>query len=349
MAHEYKVIKKVNDQRRFFMYLAPDSMDIAQLVHEGHLPMTKGSVGTLRSEGCIPSPIAKIVVFRKRANSRGYNLVSLCEATSDFKKAKGVHEKFKPVFKYVIEVREIYCGNAAYRKNPYFHETMKGEKLPTLMSITIESYQKYFKRFPLLVLSERISKWASTAKLDTKSATEYVWDPKVLAFTKVSDLLSRVDDDKLEDALKKRITTRQGYEMVNRLYKQAVAFAGKQLKEMHWADFEDICRELVEYNGMAVMGTQKTQDGGVDIYAMDERTHFRKGLYLFQVKRTVSVGVEVIKLLESTVHERNAVKGVILTTGVFTAKAREACQSRPIELIDGFELEKLFNELQSSQ
>jgi restriction system protein len=89
--------------------------------------------------------------------------------------------------------------------------------------------------------------------------------------------------------------------------------------------FEELVAELLERLGYKTELTPASKDGGFDIYAA-KKDGVATLLYLVECKRYVppnKVGVEIVRGLHGTVSEKNATGGIVATTSLFTAGARE--------------------------
>lgn len=122
------------------------------------------------------------------------------------------------------------------------------------------------------------------------------------------------------------------------------------LQSLPPAGFERLCRRLLLEAGFErVNVTGKSGDGGIDGIGILELNAFASFKVLFQCKRYKgAVGSSAIRDFRGAMIGR-ADKGMILTTGSFTADAeREAVRDGvpPIELIDGDKLLKLFEKLE---
>lgn len=114
--------------------------------------------------------------------------------------------------------------------------------------------------------------------------------------------------------------------------------------------FERLCQRLLREAGFErVVVTGRSGDGGIDGIGVLELNHFVSFKVLFQCKRYKDrVGPGVVRDFRGALMGR-ADKGLILTTGVFTAEAaREAVRDGvpPIELVDGEKLLELFEKLE---
>ncbi len=114
--------------------------------------------------------------------------------------------------------------------------------------------------------------------------------------------------------------------------------------------FERLCQRLLREAGFErVTVTGRSGDGGIDGIGVLELNLFVSFKVLFQCKRYKgSVGSGAIRDFRGAMTGR-ADKGLILTTGSFTADAeREAVRdgAPPIELVDGDKLLRLFEQLE---
>lgn len=114
--------------------------------------------------------------------------------------------------------------------------------------------------------------------------------------------------------------------------------------------FERLCQRLLRESGFQeVTVTQKTGDGGIDGIGILQVNPFVSFKVLFQSKRySGSVSAPQIRDFRGSMMGR-ADKGIIITTGSFTADAkREAIRDGvpPIELVDGEKLLNLFEQLE---
>jgi len=122
------------------------------------------------------------------------------------------------------------------------------------------------------------------------------------------------------------------------------------LQELPPAGFERLCQRLLREAGFEqVTVTGRSSDGGIDGIGIFELNAFVSFKALFQCKRyTGSVGPSVVRDFRGAMMGR-ADKGLILTTGSFTAESkREAVRDGvpPIELVDGDKLVRLFENLE---
>ena len=123
-----------------------------------------------------------------------------------------------------------------------------------------------------------------------------------------------------------------------------------KLKSLPSAGFERLCQRLLRESGFEkVTVTGKTGDGGIDGNGLLQMNPFVSFRVLFQCKRYEgSVTPSQVRDFRGAMAGR-ADKGIILTTGSFTADAkREATRDGvpQIELVDGEKLIELFEELE---
>ena len=114
--------------------------------------------------------------------------------------------------------------------------------------------------------------------------------------------------------------------------------------------FERLCQRLLREAGFEqVTVTGRSGDGGIDGIGVLELNAFVSFKVLFQCKRYVgSVSPSAVRDFRGAMMGR-ADKGLILTTGSFSADAkREAVRDGvpPIELVDGEKLVRLFEDLE---
>ena len=122
------------------------------------------------------------------------------------------------------------------------------------------------------------------------------------------------------------------------------------LQSLPAGGFERLCQRLLREAGFErVEVTGRSGDGGIDGIGVLELNHFVSFKMLFQCKRySGSVGAGAIRDFRGAMAGR-ADKGLVLTTGSFTADAkREAVRDGvpPIELVDGENLVELFEQLE---
>jgi hypothetical protein len=106
------------------------------------------------------------------------------------------------------------------------------------------------------------------------------------------------------------------------------------LRETRPRKFEEIVAELWKDKGYEVMLTQRTRDGGKDIYAV-HKDSFGSLLYVIECKRYASsnkVGVEAVRGLYGVKMAERASMGILVTTSSFTRDALEFANPLKYEL-----------------
>ena len=124
----------------------------------------------------------------------------------------------------------------------------------------------------------------------------------------------------------------------------------ERLREMSPVAFERFCQRLLYEAGFSeVSVTGRSGDGGIDGHGILEVNALVSFKVLFQCKRyTGSVGPDKVRDFRGAMMGR-ADKGIILTTGTFTADARrEAVRdgATPIELVDHEKLIRMMESLE---
>ena len=113
------------------------------------------------------------------------------------------------------------------------------------------------------------------------------------------------------------------------------------LDAMGGHEFEDLVEQLLSKMGFQIEGRQAAADGGIDMVAI-KGDAIVGGKFIIQCKRfSGSVGNAVIRDLFGVVHSESANKGVLITNSTFTKEARRFAEGKPIELIDGANLQDL--------
>ncbi|MFE3518905.1 restriction endonuclease [Streptomyces sp. NPDC059166] len=107
--------------------------------------------------------------------------------------------------------------------------------------------------------------------------------------------------------------------------------------------FENLVAELFRAMGMQAVTTQRSNDGGVDVDALDPAP-IRGGKIVVQVKRyRRTVPPTAVRDLYGTVQDAGANKGVLVTTSGFGPGSHTFANGKPLELISGPELVDLLH------
>ncbi|MEU7424724.1 restriction endonuclease [Streptomyces sp. NPDC040750] len=110
------------------------------------------------------------------------------------------------------------------------------------------------------------------------------------------------------------------------------------LYDMDPIAFENLVADLFRAMGMRAVTTQRSNDGGVDVDALDP-TPIRGGKIVVQVKRyRNTVPPTAVRDLYGTVQDAGANKGVLVTTSGFGPGSRTFAAGKPLELVSGTEL-----------
>lgn len=115
------------------------------------------------------------------------------------------------------------------------------------------------------------------------------------------------------------------------------------LYEMDPIAFENLVADLFRAMGMQAVTTQRSNDGGVDVDALDPAP-IRGGKIVVQVKRyRNTVPPTAVRDLYGTVQDAGANKGVLVTTSRFGPGSHTFAGGKPLELISGTELVDLLH------
>lgn len=105
--------------------------------------------------------------------------------------------------------------------------------------------------------------------------------------------------------------------------------------------FEFEVQELLRLMGLDATVTGYSQDGGIDLTAVNPDPVFG-GKYVIQCKaQKKSVGEPVVRDLFGTMHAAGANKGILITTSDFTSAAQRFASGKPLELINGKKYQSL--------
>lgn len=115
------------------------------------------------------------------------------------------------------------------------------------------------------------------------------------------------------------------------------------LYEMDPIAFENLVADLFRAMGMQAVTTQRSNDGGVDVDALDPAP-IRGGKIVVQVKRyRNTVPPTAVRDLYGTVQDTGANKGVLVTTSRFGPGSHTFANGKPLELVSGAELVDLLH------
>lgn len=145
-------------------------------------------------------------------------------------------------------------------------------------------------------------------------ATENIYEE---SFSKQQLSIIRIDFEEINDQLIKYLASHPDY-----------------LFQINPRRFEELVARLLENNGYSVTLTQKTRDGGKDIYAL-QKSELGDILSIVECKRYFQdkpVGVSVVRSLYAVKIVEHANIGVVMTTSFFTKPAIEFKNSVGSEL-----------------
>lgn len=115
------------------------------------------------------------------------------------------------------------------------------------------------------------------------------------------------------------------------------------LHAMDPIDFESLVADLFRAMGMRAVTTRRSNDGGVDVEAVDPAP-IRGGRIVVQVKRyRGTVPPTAVRDLYGTVQDHGANKGVLVTTSRFGPGSHTFAHGKPLELVSGAELVDLLH------
>ncbi|MFG2267728.1 restriction endonuclease [Streptomyces sp. NPDC048720] len=127
---------------------------------------------------------------------------------------------------------------------------------------------------------------------------------------------------------------------------RVVAHGGDEEPDLFAMDpiaFENLVADLFRAMGMQAVTTQRSNDGGVDVDALDPAP-IRGGKIVVQVKRyRNTVPPTAVRDLYGTVQDVGANKGVLVTTSKFGPGSHTFANGKPLELVSGPELVDLLH------
>jgi len=121
----------------------------------------------------------------------------------------------------------------------------------------------------------------------------------------------------------------------------------KSIQELSWPQLKKQVAEAYGHAGYLVLGTDPfTSDPSIDLVMRKSAN-----LYLLQSRywRNRKLGLREVKNLFSLMHEKQASGIFLLTTGIFTKKARRYAVGRPINLVDGIQLVELLDNIKKTE
>lgn len=136
-----------------------------------------------------------------------------------------------------------------------------------------------------------------------------------------------------------------GYNFVDEMNVVAGLDSRPDLLKLKPVEFEHLVRELFEAMGMKAWVTQASKDDGVDAVVTNEDP-ILGGLCVIQAKRySKIVGLESVNALAGVMNDKNATKGILVTTSWVGQASREfAARNGRMDIIDGRNLRHLLKE-----
>tara|TARA_R110002049_G_scaffold100902_1_gene245305 strand:- start:7193 stop:7879 length:687 start_codon:yes stop_codon:yes gene_type:complete len=116
------------------------------------------------------------------------------------------------------------------------------------------------------------------------------------------------------------------------------------IRALSWSEFEQLVAEAYRRKGYSVRENLTAgPDGGVDV-ELEKDGH----LHLVQCKhwQARKVGVAVVREMYGLMAAHNASTVAIVSSGMFTQEAKNFANGKPIDLIDGVQLNRLISGLQ---
>ncbi|MDG4831205.1 restriction endonuclease [Solwaraspora sp. WMMD1047] len=110
------------------------------------------------------------------------------------------------------------------------------------------------------------------------------------------------------------------------------------------AEFESLIQNLFAKMGLDTRHVSTPADGGVDCVAFDPRPIFGGKVVIHARRNRGTVDVSAVRDLFGTLHDENASKGILVTTGGYGPASFEFASGKPLELIDGSNLLNLLAE-----
>jgi restriction system protein len=118
------------------------------------------------------------------------------------------------------------------------------------------------------------------------------------------------------------------------------------IRNLSWREFELLVAEAYRRQGYSVIENDIAgPDGGIDV-----RLKKSGSLHIVQCKnwKSVKVGVKVVREMYGVMVAEHASSVKIIISGMFTQEAKNFANGKPIDLIDGVQLEALIANVQIS-
>jgi len=118
------------------------------------------------------------------------------------------------------------------------------------------------------------------------------------------------------------------------------------IRDLSWREFEELVAEAYRRQGYTVIENETIgADGGIDV-----RLRKDGDLHLVQCKnwKTSKVGVKVVREMYGVMVAEQASSVKIIISGMFTQEAKNFANDKPIDLVDGSQLETLIANVQTT-
>jgi len=110
------------------------------------------------------------------------------------------------------------------------------------------------------------------------------------------------------------------------------------LKALEWKRFELLCAGYFETLGFKSEVAREGADGGVDIHLYANGSSTPSVVVQCKAWKAYKVGIKPIRELLGVMTAAHVSEGIFVTTGSYTAEARECAAANHIDLIDGGDL-----------
>jgi len=117
----------------------------------------------------------------------------------------------------------------------------------------------------------------------------------------------------------------------------------QSIQTLCWKQFEELVAEAYRRKGYTVMENPGVgADGGIDIRLQKDGQ-----LRLVQCKQWQSqkVGVKVVREMFGLMTAESAASAIVICSGIFSQEAKNFAEGKPIDLVDGVQLEALIGQV----
>ena len=110
------------------------------------------------------------------------------------------------------------------------------------------------------------------------------------------------------------------------------------LNLLEWKRFELLCAGYFEVLGFKARTARAGADGGVDMHLFSEDSATPNIIVQCKAWKTYKVGIKPMRELLGVMTAEKVAEGIFVTTGTYTAEARNFADGKSISLIDGADL-----------